>query len=184
MFVSAALAATEVVGEAGSSERGLFPPFDPTHFTSQVFWLAVTFGAFYIFISRVALPQVGSVLETRAVRIAKDLEEANAMKAQADAALAAYEQSLATARSNANDIGGQARDAAKADAEATRTRIEAGLAAQMQDAEHRIGDIKAKAMGNLDGIAEETATAIVAQLFGGKFDKAAITAAVKAARAS
>ena len=183
MFVTAALAATETVGEAGHSGGTVFPPFDPSHFTSQVFWLALTFGAFYLFISRIALPQIGGVLETRAARIAKDLDEANAMKSQADAALAAYEQSLAAARNNANDIGGKAREAAKADAEATRTRIELDLAKQMLGAEQRIGDIKNKAMGNLDGIAEETAAAIVGHLFAGKFDKDAIIAAVKAARA-
>ena len=184
MFVTAALAATEAVGEAAHEGGGVFPPFDPSHFASQLFWLALTFGAFYFFISRIALPQIGGVLETRATRIAKDLDEANAMKAQADAALAAYEQSLATARINSNEIAGKAREAAKTDAEATRTRIEAGLAGQMQEAEKRIGDIKAKAMSNLNGIAEDTASAIVSQLFGGKFDKADIAAAVKAARAS
>lgn len=183
MFVTAALAATEAVGEAGAEHGGVFPPFDATYFASQVFWLVIVFSAFYWFISRHALPRIGGVLETRASRIAKDLGEANAMKSEADASMAAYEQSLTTARNNANEIGGKARDAAKADAEATRTKIEGELAAQMQSAETRIGEIKAKAMGNLDGIAEETASAIVAQLFGGKFDKAAITAAVKAARA-
>jgi F-type H+-transporting ATPase subunit b len=183
MFVTAALAATEAVGETAHEGGGVFPPFDPSHFASQLFWLALTFGAFYFFVSRVALPQIGGVLETRAARITKDLDEANAMKSEADAAWAAYEQSLATARNNANDIGGKARDAAKAGAEATRTRIEADLAKQMQGAEKRIGDIKDKAMGNLNGIAEDTAAAIVAQLFGGKFDKATIAAAVKAARA-
>ncbi|NJR13796.1 MAG: F0F1 ATP synthase subunit B, partial [Phyllobacteriaceae bacterium] len=113
-----------------------------------------------------------------------DIDEANMMKAEADAALAAYEQSLATARNNASDIAGKARDAAKIEADAERTRVEADLAARMQGAEKRIGDIKAKAMGGLDAIAEETATMIVGQLFGGKLDKASIANAVKAARAA
>ena len=183
MFVTAAMAATEAVGEAAHEGGGVFPPFDPSHFASQLFWLAISFGAFYFFISRVALPRIGDVLEIRATRIAKDLDEANAMKAEADNALAAYEQSLATARNNANDIAGKARDAAKTDAEKTRTKIETGLAKQMQEAEGRISDIKMKAMGNLNSIAEDTAGAIVTQLLGGKFDKADIAAAVKAARA-
>lgn len=184
MFVTAALAATEAVGEAAHEGGGVFPPFDPAHFSSQLFWLAVSFGAFYFIVSRMALPRIGDILETRATRIAKDLDQANAMKAEADSALAAYEQSLATARHNANDIAGKARDTAKAGAEQTRTKIEADLAKQMQGAEMRIGDIKAKAMGNLDSIAEETAAAIVGQLLGAKFDKSEIVAAVKSARAN
>ena len=186
MFVTAAMAATEAVGEVANEAAheggGVFPPFDPSHFASQLFWLALSFGAFYFFISRVALPRIGDVLETRATRIAKDLNEANAMKAEADNAMAAYEQSLATARNSANNIAGKARDIAKADAEKTRNKIETGLAKQMQEAETRIGDIKTKAMGNLNSISEETAAAIVTQLLGGKFDKADIAAAVKAAR--
>ena len=183
MFVTAALAATEAVGEVAHEGGGAFPPFDTTYFASQVFWLILTFAAFYIFISRVALPRVGSVLETRSARIAKDLDEANALKTKADEALAAYEQSLASARANANDIGGKARDAAKAGAEATRTAIEAELAGKMADAEKRIDQVKASAITNLDAIAEDTAAAIVSRLFGDAFDKANITAAVKAARA-
>jgi F-type H+-transporting ATPase subunit b len=183
MFVTAALAATEAVSEAAHEGGGAFPPFDSTYFASQVFWLVLTFAAFYVFMSRVALPQIGSVLETRATRIAKDIDDAMAMKSKADEALAAYEQSLSSARANANDIAGKARDAAKADAEATRSRIEAGLATEMQGAEQRIAGIKDKAMANLDGIAEDTASAIVVQLLGAKFDKADIAAAVKAARA-
>ena len=183
MFISAAVAATEAVGEAGHQGSGVFPPFDPTFFVSQVFWLALSFGAFYIFMSRAVLPRIGGVLETRAERIAKDLDQANAMKAESDAAIAAYEQSLTSARNNANEIAGKARDVAKADAEAVRQKIERDLAMQMEAAERRIGDIKAKALGNLSAIAEETTSTIVSRLFGGKVDQSEVADAVKAARA-
>jgi F-type H+-transporting ATPase subunit b len=191
MFVTAALAATDTAtqgdavahGAEAAHGGGVFPPFDPTYFPSQLFWLCVSFGLFYLFMSRVVLPRIGEIIETRRDRIAHDIDEANAMKAEADAALAAYEQSLASARSNASDVAGKARDKAKAEAEDQRQRVEAELAARMVGAEKRIGEIKTKAMAGLDGIAEETAAAIVDRLLNGKFAKSDITAAVKAARA-
>jgi F-type H+-transporting ATPase subunit b len=184
MFVTAALAATETTAHGGEAAHGggVFPPFDPTFFPSQLFWLFLSFGLFYLFMSRVVLPRIGEIIETRRDRIAHDLDEANVMKAEADAALAAYEQSLSRARNNASDIGSKARDTAKAEADAERLRSETEMAARLAGAEKRIGEIKAKAMGNVDDIAADTATAILGQLFGGKIAKADIAAAVKAAR--
>ncbi len=40
-----------------------FPPFDPSTFGSQVFWLVITFGRLYILMRRVAVPQIGGILE-------------------------------------------------------------------------------------------------------------------------
>jgi F-type H+-transporting ATPase subunit b len=182
MFVTAALAAEEAAHGAGHEGGGAFPPFDPTYFASQLFWLALSFGLFYLFMSRVVIPRLGGIIENRRGRIAHDIDEANVMKSEADAAIAAYEQELSTARSKANEIGGKARDDAKAAAEAERVRIEGSIVAKMQSAEKRIGDIKAKALGNVDAIAADTAEQIVSQLLGAKFGKAEIAAAIKAVK--
>ncbi len=173
-------AGTEVPAGAGH-EGGLFPPFDPSTFPSQLLWLAITFGLFYLFLKRVALPRLGGILETRSGRIAQDLDQAARLKGEADAAVAAYEQALAEAKANANAIGQQARDAAKGDAEAKRKSVEADLDGKLAEAEARISRIKADAMKDVGAIAETTATAIVERLVG-KADKAAVSAAVAASR--
>ncbi len=175
-----AQAGTQVPADVGH-EGGLFPPFDPSTFPSQILWLAITFGLFYLFLKRVVLPRLGNILEVRSSRIAQDLDRAASLKGEADAAVAAYEQALAEAKANANAIGQQARDAAKAEAEDTRKTIEAGLDKKLSEAEDRIAQIKAGAMKDVGSIAESTATAIVEQLVG-KADKAAIAAAVAAGR--
>jgi len=173
---------TEVGVEHGAGHGGgAFPPFDPTTYASQLLWLAITFGLFYLFLKNVVLPRIGSILEVRRDRIAQDLDQAALLKSEADAAMAAYEQELAEARSKANTIGQQSRDSAKADAEAARKTVEAGLESKLAEAEARIASIKTAAMSEVGTIAEDTATAIVQELVGGKPDKAAIQAAVKAA---
>ncbi|MEJ6781170.1 MULTISPECIES: F0F1 ATP synthase subunit B [Phyllobacteriaceae] len=177
-------AGAEAHGTATTTEQGgekVFPPFDSTTYPSQILWLAITFGLFYLFLSKVVLPRVGGTLEVRRDRIAGDLDQAARMKSEADAAVAAYEQDLATAKAKAGAIGQEARDAAKAEAEAKRKEVEAGLEQKLAAAEARIATIKANAMKEVGSIAEDTTAAIVEALGAGKIDKAAIAAAVKAA---
>jgi F-type H+-transporting ATPase subunit b len=169
-------AGTEV--PSGVGHEAAFPPFDPATFASQIFWLVITFGLFYLFLKRVVMPRLAGIFDTRNSRITQDLDQAAKLKSEADAAVAAYEQELAQAKANANSIGHQARDTAKADAEAVRKKVEAGLDAKLAEAEGRIASIKATAMKDVGAIAENTAGAIMEQLVG-KSDKAAVAAAVK-----
>ena len=172
---------TGAAPEAGHAE-GPFPPFDPSTFASQLLWLAVTFGLFYLFLNRVVLPRIGGILEVRHNRIQQDLDQAGRLKGDADAAVAAYEQALAEARQKANAIGQDARDGAKAKADTARKSVEAELDGKLSEAEAHIQSIKAAAMKEVGTIAEDTAGAIVQQLIGSRLDKAAVAAAVKAAK--
>ena len=159
--------------------HGAFPPFDPATFPSQLLWLAITFGLFYLFLKRVVVPRVGGIIDVRNDRITQDLDHAARLKGEADAAVAAYEQELTEAKARANAIGQQAGDAAKAEAEAARKKVEAELDKKLGAAEARISSIKANAMKEVGSIAEDTASAIVEALVGGKASKAEIAAAVK-----
>ncbi len=172
---------TGVAHDAGHGS-GVFPPFDSTHYASQLLWLAITFGLFYLFLSRVVLPRIGGVIENRRDRIAQDLEQAARLKQDADNAIAAYEQELAAARKAAS-IAEAAREKGKGEADAERATAEAALESKLTEAEERIAAIKAKAMSDVGTIAEETTSAIVEQLLGTKADKADVTAAVKTANA-
>ena len=171
--------AVHTTTEAGHGGAEGFPPFDPTHFPSQLLWLAITFGLFYLFLKRAALPRIGNILEVRRDRIAQDLDQAARMKDEADAAVAAYEQELAEARRKANTIGQDARDKAKAAAEAERRKVEDKLNGDLAAAEERIASIKRTAMKDVDQIASDTASAIIQQLLGTRVDGKDVAAAVK-----
>ncbi len=192
MFVASAFAASaQDAAEATHTETGVasegaheagFPPFDSSTFPSQLLWLAITFGLFYLFLKRVVLPRIGGILEVRRDRIAQDLDQAARMKEDADQAVAAYEQELAEARKKANVIGQEARDAAKVEADAERRSVEKELEAKLGEAEKRIASIKNAAMRDVGTIAEDTAASIVQELVGGRLDKASAAAAVKAVK--
>ena len=68
------------VHQPQEGHHGGFPPFESHTFGSQLLWLAITFGALYFLMSRIALPRVASILETRSDRIASDLGEAQRLK--------------------------------------------------------------------------------------------------------
>ncbi|TWF57292.1 F0F1 ATP synthase subunit B [Neorhizobium alkalisoli] len=173
---------TETGAAHGGEHAGAFPPFDPTYYPSTLLWLVITFGLFYIVMKNVLVPRVGGILETRRERISQDLDEASRMKAEADAAVETYEKELAAARSKGHQIAASAREAAKAKAASDRAAIEAELAAKLAAAEARIAETKTKAFAEVGQIAEDTASAIVDQLIGGKATGDDIKAAVAAAK--
>lgn len=171
---------TTAVAHEGGHEGG-FPPFNSQHFPSQLLWLAITFGLLYWLVSTRIAPRIGSILEVRRDRIDADLAEAERARADTDAAAAAYEQSLAEARSKAGAIAAETRAAVAKDVEARRHAAEADASARLAAAEADIAAIKAKAMAEVDTIAVDTTEAIVAALIGaGSRDEA--SAAVAAAR--
>jgi F-type H+-transporting ATPase subunit b len=187
MFVTSAYAeeaapatGTEGTAVPGEAEHGKFPPFDSSTYPSQILWLVICFGLFFMFLRRVVVPRIGNILNVRSTRIEQDLAEAAKLKGEADAAAAAFEQELAEARLKSNAIGQQARDAAKAEAEAKRKQLEGALEKKLAEAEARIAEVKTSALKEVGTIAESTASAILERLVG-KADKAAVAAAVKAA---
>jgi F-type H+-transporting ATPase subunit b len=159
-------ASTEAHGGA-EAHGAAFPPFDPSGFAGQLLWLAITFGALYLLMSRVALPQIGSIIETRRSRIEGDLAEAERLRKETEKAAAAYEAALAEARKNAQAIAEETRASIKADIDNRRADVEAGLTRRISEAEARIAATKTAALANVDEIAADTAQAVVARVTGG-----------------
>ncbi len=184
MFISTAIAATQDAvthGAEKAANSDVFPPFDPTTFSSQLFWLALTFGFFYLFMARAILPRIGNILEVRRDKISDDLVEAQRLKEETEASIAAYEQELAEARQKANNIAREASEKAKAAADSEREKVEAELAVKLAEAETQVNKVRDAAMGQVSDIASDTAEAILAQLIGGKVSRAELTKAITAA---
>ena len=158
-----------------------FPPFKTETFASQLLWLAIFFGLLYWLVSKVFAPRLTDVIEGRASRIARDLDDAAAAKAKAEEAGLAYEKSLADAKAKAQGIAQAKRDEVNAAVEARRKTLEGDLAAKLAAAEGQIGTTKSKAMANVEGIAAEAAAAIVQRLGGAAPSKGDLDAALKAA---
>lgn len=175
----AAPATTEGTEAHGGEHHGVFPPLDSKTFPSQLFWLVIFFAALYVLMSKFALPRVSAILSKRRARIDGDLARAQALKNETEAAVKAYEKALSDARSNANDIARETREAVTRDVDAESHKLDEALAKKVSAAESKIAASKAKALEAVEDIAAESAAEIVAALGGGKVTKAAIAKALK-----
>jgi F-type H+-transporting ATPase subunit b len=143
-----------------------FPPLQIETYASQLIWLTLAFVALYLLMSRVALPRIGSIIEDRRQRIASDFAEADRLKAESDAALAAYEKSLTDARGRAQALANETRERETKAAESARKTLDAKLNTQIAEAEKTIAARRSSAMTNVKGIAVDAAAAIVERLTG------------------
>ncbi len=58
---------TETGVAHGEEHGGVFPPFDSSTYASQLLWLALTFGAFYLLLSRSSLRAYHPFLKTAVI---------------------------------------------------------------------------------------------------------------------
>jgi F-type H+-transporting ATPase subunit b len=165
--IAATAGALFTAGRALAAEKGhKFPPLQFETYASQLFWLVLIFVALYLLMSRIALPRVGAILDARSSRIEDDIAAAKRLKDSSDAAIAAYEKSLADARSRAQTLASEVRAKQAAAAEAERKALDVRLNAKIAEAEKSIAATREAAMANVRSIATEAAGAIVERLTG------------------
>jgi F-type H+-transporting ATPase subunit b len=155
------------------------PQLDFSTWPNQIFWLAVSLVAIYLILTRVALPRIGAVLAERRGTIINDLAAAEDLKAKSVEAEKAYNDALASARTEAGKIVAKARADIQADLDAATARADAQIAERTTVSETRINEIRANAIESVTEVARDTAAEIV-QALGGKATAAAVKAAVSA----
>lgn len=173
--------ATPQATQAGTqvpAHAKVFPPFDTQHFSSQIIWLALVFGALYYMMSRIALPRVAGILEARDAKISGDLASAEAARKAAEDARESHDKMLADARDRAQATAQEANAKLAAESDARRKRLSEELDGRLAVAEKQIGEMRAAAMANVETVARDAATAIVTQLTGRAPSADAIASAV------
>ena len=133
---------------------------------SQVVWGVIIFVVLWFVLADRGLPMVASVLDERAARISKDLEEARLAKARADAGMTEAEQATAKARAEAQAAINAAVDQAKQQAAAQTDALNARLDKQLHESEAQINEARAAAMRALRQVATDTAATVIVRLTG------------------
>jgi len=149
-------------------------------YSSQIFWLLLTFGFVFFVIGLGMVPKVQSTVDLRDKKIADDLEAARASSKAADALEENWRAKENEARAQA-----QARIAA-AKAEVARNREEAlakadaAIGVTLGAAESEIEAGRVKALGEIEAVAAEAAADIVRRIAGADVSSDAALKAVKA----
>ena len=159
-------ALTEEVGAEGHGEGGGLPQFDVQHWPGQIVWLLILFALLYFLLSRVFLPRVGGAIRAREATISDAVAEARRVQTEAEAQTAAAQAELAAARAASQKTAADAKARAQAAAASRQAAEEAKLAQHLSQAEDRIRVARDQAMGNVRGIAVDTAQAILEKLTG------------------
>jgi F-type H+-transporting ATPase subunit b len=167
-----------VSGSAAAAEHGM-PQLDFSTFTPQLFWLAIWFVILYLLMAKLALPRVNKVMEARRQRREGDLARATQLRADAEAASAAYQSALAEARAQAQSTIKETSDRLAADAAERQRALATTLAEQIAEAERRIAGTKEQALAEVRGIAVDVGRSIVEKLTGAAPDPAKLAAAVE-----
>jgi F-type H+-transporting ATPase subunit b len=157
------------------------PQLDPTFFTAQLVWFAISFVVLLLLMWRLALPKVGEVVVMREERVQGNLTKAEQLKAEAESTLADYNKALAEARAAAQAEHHRADQAVAAETAKREAAFGKRLDDQSAGAETRIAAAKTEALASVRSISAELAQSMAQKLVGTQVGADAAAAAVAAA---
>jgi F-type H+-transporting ATPase subunit b len=156
------------------------PQLDASTFASQIFWLVVAFAVLFYLLRTKALPRVAEILEARQDRIANDLDRAAALRAEAEQALASYEQLVAGAQERARAEMKALTERIAAEAAEREAAVGRDVQARLDEAAERIAGAKRTALAELEQVAVEASQAAVLRLIGVEVTRKAAESALRA----
>jgi F-type H+-transporting ATPase subunit b len=159
------------------------PQLDVSTFAPQLVWLAITFVVLYLLMAKLGLPRVSAILDARRKRQDDDLARAAEMKAEAEAALAAYQKTIADAHAAAQATIRERTERFAAEAAERQRQLAEALAEQTKAAEREIGAVKERAFTEIRSVAVDVARSVTEKLTGSAADEAKLIPAVDRAMA-
>lgn len=149
-------------------------------YSSQIFWLLLTFGFVFFVIGRGMVPKIQSTVDARDKKIADDLEAARANSAAADALEADWRAKENEARAEAQAKLAAAKAEGARNREVVLAKADDAIDATLAAAESKIEAGRVKALGEIEAVAADAAADIVRQIAGAEVSSDAAVKAVKA----
>ena len=150
-------------------------------YSSQIFWLLLTFGFVFFVVGLGMLPKIQSTVQARDSKIAEDLARAKAAFARADEVEEEHRTRDNDARASAQAVVAAAKAAAAKDAEKKIAAEDKKIATKIAEAEEAIRASSARVLGEIEAVAADAARDMVAKISGASVGPDAATKAVKAA---
>lgn len=150
----------------GGHESGGLPQFQFEYWGGQIVWLLLIFAVLYFLLARVFVPRLRGVIDLRARTIAEAVDRARSVQAETETQAAAAAAELAEARASAHRTAAEAKARINDSLTQRQAIEEARLNERLAEAENRIRAMRDKAMGNVHGIAADTARAMTEKLTG------------------
>jgi F-type H+-transporting ATPase subunit b len=153
-----------VAGPALAAEPGYAPGYDFTSLFNTDFVVLIGFLLFLSILFYFNVPaMLGGMLDKRAEGIKSDLDEARALREEAQTLLASYERKQREVADQAERIVAQAKADAEAAAVQARSDLERSIARRLAAAEEQIASAEDKAVRSVRNRAVEVAIAAAAE---------------------
>ena len=133
------------------------PQFDPSSFSSQLFWLIICFGTLYWIVARFIIPTIRETLEKRENMISNNLKNAEKIKSEAEKTLSDYDSKISKALENAkNELQDTINECSNM-AERSYKELDKELEDQIESSEERINNAHRLAMTEMQRLASNIA---------------------------
>ena len=147
-------------------------------YASQLFWLAIFFGAIFVVIGLGMLPRIQSTVDARDAKIAADLEAARGARHAADSLEEGYRAEIDKSRAEAARLAAEAKASAAKATEQSVATADTAIGGRLDAAMVRIGAARAAALAEIESVAAEATEQLVSRVSGLAIDAATARAAV------
>lgn len=150
-------------------------------YSSQIFWLLLTFGFVFVVIGLGMVPKVQSTVDTRDKKISDDLAAAKATFARADEMEEDWRARENASRAEAQAIINEAKHQATLATEAKLHDADRLIANKIHAAEAAVAQARSNAMTQIEAVAAEAAADMAMRVAGTSVTPASAAEAVKVA---
>ena len=175
ILVFSSVLSTKVI----SAETGGMPQLNPEFWISQIFWLTLTFGLLYIFLSKFILPKISQNLETRKSQILENIETAGKQKDESETKIDDFEKIINQSKLEAKKYFNEAKQKIIEDINKKRLDLEKEIDNEIKSAEDEIKNLKNSSGGKIKKIAVETSSELLKELIGEEVNNSSISAIVE-----
>jgi F-type H+-transporting ATPase subunit b len=150
-------------------------------YSSQIFWLLLTFGFVFFAVGRGMVPKVQATVDARDGKIADDLATAKASFAKADELEEEWRAKENASRAEAHAVLIEANSQATLATEAQLHEADAAIAVKVAAAEAVVEAARSAALTQVEAVAADAAAEMVLRVAGTQVSPQAATEAAKAA---
>jgi len=165
------------VNQAYGSETGM-PQLNPEFWAAQIFWLILIFSSLYLIIWKIFIPKITYSIENRKSKVVNDLDEAQKLKENAEKKLKEYNEIIENSKKEAKKIIEDSKKKLDRNIEDKKQKFDSEIEKELAEVEKEIKDLKKSSLSNVNKIATETSTDIIAQIIDINVNKSNVSAIV------
>ena len=160
------------------------PQLDVSTFSSQLFWLIISFSLLYLLLSKLCLPSLNKILQERDFKVSSALKRAHQAKAEAERVKAEYQAILDHAVQNKNLMINKAIKDLSNIADEKIAEHDKKCAKLIKSSEKKMKDFEDSSKENIEQIAKDASNTILNNVFGVNSSEKSITKALEEVRGS